>query len=109
MTRTLLGLALLSGVGCVHVQPVGPLADAMGLPANPPPPGAKAAAAAGPAPEPVIREAPKPTPPALYVTPGEVSKESDAAAEKRLQQELDTDRRGMEAMPRYAEVSAPGR
>lgn len=96
------GLLLTAGLGCVHIQPVGPLAQLRGLPANPPPGGA---APADEAPEPVVRPAPKPTPPALYVTPAEVTPLTADEAIKRLGQELDTDRRTMEAMPNISEVS----
>ena len=41
----------------------------------------------------------------VYVTPGEVTPANAADAAKRLQQELETDRRSMEAMPKYREVS----
>jgi hypothetical protein len=96
--------ALGTSVGCTHFQPIGPLAEMQGMPANPPL-GATSKSVAQSAPEPIIREAPRPTPPAVYVTPGEVTNANAAEALKRLQQELDTDRRGMDAMPRYAEVS----
>ena len=99
MTRILLVFFVISGLGCVHVQPVGPLATTLGMPPNPPPPGAKSAAAEPP--DPIVREAPKPTPPALYVTPGEVSETTAEEAVKRLGQEMETDRRSLEAMPRY--------
>jgi hypothetical protein len=98
MNRILpLGLVLLT-TGCVHFKPIGPLAQYQGLS-----PDGKPAAEA--APEPILREAPRPTPPAVYVTPGEVTPANVDEAIKRLTQELDTDRRTMEAFPRYAEVS----
>jgi hypothetical protein len=43
----------------------------------------------------------------VYVTPSEVTPTNVDEALKRLNQELETDRRTMEAMPRYAEVSKP--
>jgi hypothetical protein len=98
--RTLsLGLLLAAGAGCVHFQPVGPLANS--LPGTAPGPKAEDA----PVPEPVVRPAPKPTPPALYVTPAEVTPLNAEEAAKRLGQELDTDRRTMEAMPNITDVS----
>jgi hypothetical protein len=98
--RTLaLGLLAAAVAGCVHVQPIGPLADSL--------PGSPAAKPADdvPVPEPVVRQAPKPTPPALYVTPAEVTPLNAEEAAKRLGQELDTDRRTMEAMPNITDVS----
>ncbi len=89
---------MLVATGCVHIKPIGPLAQMQGLP-----PDGKAAPADTP--EPIVREAPRPTPPAVYVTPGEVTAANADEAFKRLTQELDTDRRTMEAFPRYAEVS----
>ena len=97
-------VGMLIGTGCLHIQPIGPLAHAQGLPSNPPPIGSKAAAEATRL-EPILREAPKPTPPAMYVTPGEITATNADEALKRLQQELETDRRSTEAMPRYAEIS----
>ena len=41
----------------------------------------------------------------MYVTPGEITATNADEAMKRLQQELETDRRSTEAMPRYAEIS----
>lgn len=89
-------LMVLASAGCLHVQAVGPLAEAF-----PSKPRAKDSGTL----EPVIRQAGKPTPPALYVTPGEVTSANAADAAKRLQQELETDRRSLEAMPVYSEVS----
>lgn len=89
---------ILIATGCVHIKPIGPLAQMQGLP-----PAGKAAPTD--APEPIVREAPRPTPPAVYITPGEVTAANADEALKRLTQELDTDRRTMEAFPRYAEVS----
>lgn len=95
MKRLLLLLVILNA-GCMHVTPLGPLADA--FPQKPVP---KDAAV----PEPIVRQAGKPTPPALYVTPGEITSANAADAAKRLIQELETDRRSLEAMPKYSEVS----
>jgi hypothetical protein len=98
MNRILpLGLLLLA-TGCVHFKPIGPLAQMQGLP-----PDGKTTPMDTP--EPIVRDAPRPTPPAVYVTPGEVTAANADEALKRLTQELDTDRRTMEAFPRYAEVS----
>ena len=99
MRTVALGLLLAAGAGCVHLQPVGPLANSLpGTPAGP-------AAGDGPVPEPVVRQAPKPTPPALYVTPAEVTPLNAEEAAKRLGQELETDRRAMEALPHITDVS----
>jgi hypothetical protein len=62
-------------------------------------PGAKATA------EPVTVPAPKPVPPAMLVTPGEVSDQNPQDATKKLREELDQDRRNLDAMPRPSEVS----
>jgi hypothetical protein len=97
MTRALLLLLLLQ-TGCAHIQPVGPLADAL-------PQRAKVKEIDDSVPEPVVRQAPKPTPPALYITPAEITSANAADAAKRLQQELETDRRALEAMPKFSEVS----
>lgn len=92
--KRILILLVFACAGCLNIRPLGPLADAF-----PPKPVEEAA------PEPVVRQAGKPTPPALYVTPGEITAANALEAAKRLQQELDTDRRSLEAMPKYSEVS----
>ncbi|QEL13577.1 hypothetical protein [Limnoglobus roseus] len=87
---------ILAGPGCLHFKPVGPLA------------GLAAPAADGKnaeSPEPILRDAPRPTLPSVYVTPSEITAANAEEAMKRLTQELETDRRTMDAMPRYAEVS----
>ena len=96
MTRLILAIMVVN-TGCLHVRPVGPLADA--LPARTP------AVREPGVPEPVIRQTGRPTPPSLYVTPAEITGANAADAARRLQQELDTDNRSLEAMPRYSEVS----
>jgi hypothetical protein len=98
MNKVLLCGLLLAGVGCVHIKPVGPLAQFQGL--NP-----DGSQPAPETPDPIVREAPRPTLPAVYITPSEVTAANADEALKRLAQELETDRRSMDAMPRYAEVS----
>ena len=98
MIRYLPFALILIATGCVHIKPIGPLAQWQGLSQD-------GKAAPLETPEPIMREAPRPTPPAVYITPGEVTAANADEALKRLTQELDTDRRTMEAFPRYAEVS----
>jgi hypothetical protein len=95
MIRLILLSIVLAGTGCMGVKPVGPLADALGT---------NRVVPVAPEIEPEVRSAPKPTPPALYVTPGEVTPATAADAAKRLQQELEIDRRALEAMPKISEV-----
>jgi hypothetical protein len=85
--KKLILLPLLAA-GCTTITPVGPLADLA-----PKPPVAVETA------DPIVRPAPRPTPPAVYITPAEVNTFNADDAAKRLQQELDTDRRALEAMP----------
>ena len=90
MRTIALGFALIglgSGVGCVTLQPVGPLAHKLGSPT-------------GPKPAP-----PAPVPPALLVTPGEVTEANHKQSVRRLIEEMEADRKAMESMPRTAEVS----
>jgi hypothetical protein len=102
MSRFALGLlVLLPGLGCVHLQPVGPFAGQYAGPA----PASPAAGIPTPVPKPIVRPAPAPAPPALLVTPGEVTEANHADAARRLMEELEADRRSMEAMPRPAEIS----
>jgi hypothetical protein len=102
MTRFALGLlVLLPGLGCVHLRPVGPLAKEYAGPA----PTSPAAGVATAAPKPIVQPAPAPAPPALLVTPGEVTEVNHADAARRLMEELEADRRSMDAMPRPVEIS----
>lgn len=100
MKTLALGLLLFTGVGCIHFQPIGPLADrSAGGPV--PAPGMARDAAGGPA----LPTAPPPTPPAMLVSPAEVTDANSQQAARRLTEEMEADRKGIEAMPRYAEVS----
>jgi hypothetical protein len=94
--KRLLFIMMAASTGCMHIEAVGPLAEAFPN---------KASLKDAPLPEPIVKQAGKPTPPALYVTPAEITSANAAEAVKRLQQELDTDRRSLEAMPKYSEVS----
>src|SRR5207237_1161101 len=64
----------------------------------------KAAAAVTVAP-PTVRPLPRPPPPAVYVTPGEVTEANHAEKVRRLLDEMEADRKALEAMPRASEVS----
>jgi hypothetical protein len=79
---------LLTGCAALNITPVGPLAEYAPKPA-----------VETQTPDAVVRPAPRPTPPAVYITPAEVNTLNADDAAKRLQQELDTDRRALEAMP----------
>jgi hypothetical protein len=89
----------LSGAGCLHVQPVGLGAKMIGVDEK------KSNLGGKPVDEPVTVQAPKPVPPAMLVTPGEVTDQNPQHATKKLMEELDQDRRNMEAMPRPSDVS----
>ena len=99
----LVGMA--SGLGCVHMQPVGPFANSLRSPTGPAPRGnAESTSAKVPA-LPVLQPPPAPVPPALLVTPGEVTEANHQQSARRLVDEMEADRKAMETMPRYAEVS----
>jgi hypothetical protein len=97
------GLALLCGLGCVHLQPVGPLMKPSGEAAELPK--AKVSEAKDVARMPTVTPLPPPPPPAVYVTPGEVTEANHAEKARRLLDEMEADRKAMEAMPRASEVS----
>jgi hypothetical protein len=89
--KTLLcGLVLAAAVGCMNVQPVGKMAKVMGPSKGKPLP---AAAADADVPDPVIVAAPRPVPPALLITPGEVTPESTEVAAQKLMNEFEYDRK----------------
>jgi len=101
-------LMLLPGVGCFHLQPVGPFAKELAKGPDPesrPAPGVTVTPAKDAGQGPVVQPAPAPPPPALLVTPGEVTEANYRQAVQRLTEELEADRKSMEAMPRTAEVS----
>ena len=98
------GLALLCGLGCVHLQPVGPLMKPSGEAAADLPK-AKVSEAKEVARMPTLTPLPPPPPPAVYVTPGEVTEANQAEKVRRLLEEMESDRKAMEAMPRPSEVS----
>jgi hypothetical protein len=93
--RTLLfGLVLAAGAGCTSVQPVGPLAKYLG--------GKKPetkAAVPGMETPPAASTAARPTPPAVLITPGEVSADNPAAAAQQLTRELEYDQKTMQKGP----------
>ncbi len=97
----------LTGTGCLGIQPVGHMATMMNE--EPPPtrtaPGVTVTAAKDAPGGPVIQQAPPPPLPSLKVTPGEVTESNYADAIRRLMEEMEADRKAMDAMPRYAEVS----
>ena len=97
MSRLILiaSLAML-GIGCTTIQPVGPMAKMF------PPKEKKEEAAAL---EPIVTQAPRPVPPAMLVTPGEVTEGNCQQAIEKLKQEMEQDRRSLEAMPRTSEIS----
>jgi hypothetical protein len=101
-------LVLLPGVGCFHLQPVGPFAKELTKSSDSeskPAPGVTVTPPKDAAAGPVVQPAPAPPPPALLVTPGEVTETNYRQATQRLMEELEADRKSMDAMPRTAEVS----
>ena len=100
------GLALLGGLGCVHLQPVGPITNPSGTASSAEAPmKVKVSEAKDVAQLPTVRPAPPPPPPAVYVTPGEVTEANHREKVRRLLDEMEADRQAMEAMPRPSEVS----
>lgn len=99
------GIALLCGLGCVHLQPVGPITNPTGVAPAADEPKAKVSEAKDVAQMPTVTPLPPPAPPAVYVTPGEVTEANHAEKVRRLSEEMEADRKAMEAMPRASEVS----
>lgn len=97
MRTLLLGMMLLAGVGCTNIQPVGPLANRMG--------GPRPAAKDADPPEPVAVPAPRPTPPATLIEPGEVTADNAAAAAQKLTNEFEYDWKTLPPPPKTAEIS----
>lgn len=93
MKTLLFSLVLLAGVGCMNIQPVGPMAKMMPGKARP-----------SEASEPQLLTPPKPVPPASLIQPSDVTNENPHAAAQRLMSELDADRKSM-TVNKTAEVS----
>lgn len=99
MTRVTLGLLLALAIGCTGIQPVGIMA----------PKGGSAKSKADKSkdddvPKVITIPTPKPTPPANWVDPSEVTGDPHAAAQK-LMSEFEADRKTIQAPPMTAEVS----
>jgi hypothetical protein len=101
--RTLLaGLLLLGGLGCTNVQPIGPMAKWQQKKGHLP---AAGKADRDAAPEPVTVAAQRPTPPAVLITPGEVTADSSAADVQKLKNELEYDQKTALPPSKTVEVS----
>ena len=96
MKTLLFGMVLVGGVGCMNIQPVGPMAKMMGPP--------KAKPAAVDPGEPQVVVPPKPVPPASLIQPSDVTNDNPHAAAQRLMSEFEADRKTMSAN-KTAEVS----
>lgn len=98
------------GPGCLTLTPVGPLAKTLFPPpaAGNPEPGVTVATAADASSRPMLAPAPPPPPPTLLVTPGEASAANHQDVARRLVQEMEIDRKAIDSMPSYAEVSVVG-
>jgi hypothetical protein len=104
MKRLLLTTTLLAAsIGCVNVQPVGPMVKVFGdkpILALPSKSTKKPGEADAPLPP-----APPPTPPAELIFPENVKPENPQDAAKKLQHEFETDRKTMPTPSRTAEIS----
>lgn len=103
MYRTILLAAVIGlNFGCTSIQPVGPMAKVF--------PPKKDKKEDEVTPEPIVQQSPRPVPPAMLVTPGEVTEGNYQMAIEKLKQEMEQDRRSLESMPKPSEVSVlPGR
>ena len=93
------GVALLGGVGCVQMHPVGPMAKLMGTPKAAPTDKDKDKDAPPP-----VTTAQRPAPPAELITPDRVSADPAGAAQ-RVMSEIEADRRTIPGGGRTAEIS----
>jgi hypothetical protein len=109
LATAIAAVVLGSGVGCVHFQPIGPLADSL---AGSPAPvrqtagkGTTVTAAKDASAMPMLPDAPPPPAPTFLVTPGEVTEANHQNSARRLLDEMEADRKAMESMPKYPEMS----
>ena len=98
MKTFLFGLVLIGGVsGCLNVQPVGPLAKITGAPKGKPLTKDDLEQATATA------TAPRPVPPAMLTTPGDVTAESADEVVRKLMHELQTDGKSTANVPLVSE------
>ena len=97
MKLFLAGMLVFGSVGCMNLQPVGPLA-----PKRPP---AKEKADERDPDDPVTVPAPKPVPPAILIEPEQVNSDNVESAAQKLANEFDYDRKTMPSVPKTAEIS----
>lgn len=100
MKRTLFCLVLLGNVGCMNVQPIGPFAKMM-KPVGAAPDSSELKPIES---DPVTVAAPRPVPPTILITPGEVTPENASTATRKLMDEYEYDRKTL-TPPRTAEIS----
>ena len=100
MSKLFLGLVLVGGVGCLNVQPIGPLAKHGSAR-----PAANENRDKDVPPEPVVVPAPRPVPPAMLIVPGEVTADNAAAAAQKLGNEFEYDWKTLPPPPKTAEIS----
>ncbi len=101
----LLGLLAAPALGCTTFKPVGPLVGKSTPTRSASQPNAIVTSPRDIGGMPTFADAPPPPPPTRGVTVGDVTPEGAHDAAKKLQQELDRDRKAASEMPNYAEVS----
>lgn len=92
--------SLLGSLGCVTVQPVGPMAKMLG-----PEPLFVPKKSANPSDGGNLPTASQPIPPAEFVRPEDVEREDPQSVARKLQSEFEADRKTMPTPPRTAEIS----
>ena len=97
MKSFFVALLLLGSLGCMNLQPIGPLARGKGLP----PKGSLDADS----PEPATTPAPKPVPPAMLIVPGEVSSDNASSAIQKLDNEFEYDWKTLPSPSKTVEIS----
>jgi hypothetical protein len=102
-----LGMVLIAACnsGCVTLQPIGPFAEQLGGAPAPHQPSNAVRVTDQPDRAVHLPPAPPPVPPAILVSPGDVGEMTPQQAADKLREEMNADRKALERMPRYAEVS----
>lgn len=96
----ILGISVLGFMGCVTVQPVGPMAKMLG-----PEPLFVPKKSANPSEGGNPPTTSKPIPPAEFIRPEDVEREDPQSVARKLQSEFEADRKTMPTPPRTAEIS----
>lgn len=101
----MIGLLATPALGCTNLKPVGPFTGSTAPTRSVNQPNAVVMSPKDISVMPTFEDGPPPPAPSRTVTVGDVSPTSGHAAADKLMQEIEKDRKGVDAIPNYTEVS----